>query len=276
MMKRLRNIFLTIFIVAISLLVMIGCDDTKPSDSESFGSLEIDLSEKEGYSFTDQFEIKAYGSNNKSFAIEITRDELPYKIVNLSAGAWNLELYAIYQSNISLCVDSCSSYIFDNNTSKVLFIDHCPYKDYETISIPDGVFTIPGASFMGCEKLKEITIPKTVSSIGDYAFSQCTSLKSITIPDSVTSIGINAFFNCNSLSEIIIGRGISTIKDYTFSNCGCNAKVFIPDTVTVIEEKAFSGIDRYTYEICIDKEKDSIKGAPWGAKNATVKWKGEF
>ena len=30
------------------------------------------------------------------------------------------------------------------------------------------------------------------------------------------------------------------------------------------------------YEIYIDKEKDSIKGAPWGAKNATVKWKGEF
>ena len=64
-MKRLRDIFLTIFIVAISLFVMIGCDDTKPSDSESFGSLEIDLSEREGYYFTDQFEIKAYGSNNK-------------------------------------------------------------------------------------------------------------------------------------------------------------------------------------------------------------------
>ena len=57
---------------------------------------------------------------------------------------------------------------------------------------------------------------------------------------------------------------------------GCNAKVFIPETVTVIEEHAFSGIDRYTYEIYIDKEKDSIKGAPWGAKNATVKLKGEF
>ena len=44
----------------------------------------------------------------------------------------------------------------------------------------------------------------------------------------------------------------------------------IPSSVKTIDEEAFVMCPLSNIEI--DKQKDSIPGAPWGAKDAVVKW----
>ena len=65
--------------------------------------------------------------------------------------------------------------------------------DITEVILKDGVTSIGGYAFSGCEELTSITIPDSVTSIGEYVFYGCTGLTSVTIPDSVTSIGWAAF-----------------------------------------------------------------------------------
>ena len=73
-----------------------------------------------------------------------------------------------------------------------------------SVTIPDGVTSIPSCAFRGCSGLTSIIIPDSVTSIGDWAFSDCTGLTNIIIPDRVTSIGWAAFSGCSSLESITI------------------------------------------------------------------------
>ena len=72
------------------------------------------------------------------------------------------------------------------------------------------------------------------------------------IPDSVTYIGLEAFYDCSKLERIYVPSSVEYIGGTAFFFCS-NLK-----------------------EICIDKEKDSIYGAPWCDSNVSIKWKGEF
>ena len=130
-------------------------------------------------------------------------------------------------------------------------------KSITTAEIPsevegDPVTSIGDWAFDDCSSLMSVTIGGFVTTIGKFVFSRCTNLTSVTIPDSVTSIGYGAFSGCSKLTS-----------------------VKIPDSVTTIGSSAFSWCDKLS-EICIDRPKDSISGSPWGASNATVKWRGEF
>ena len=71
-----------------------------------------------------------------------------------------------------------------------------------SVSIPDGVTTIPSYAFYGCDSIESVIIPDSVTSIGQSAFSRCSGLTSVTIPDSVTSIEQAAFQGCSGLTSI--------------------------------------------------------------------------
>ena len=128
-------------------------------------------------------------------------------------------------------------------------------KGLTEYTIPDGVTSIGGGSFAGCDQLTEIrvsagnthfksvdgilftadgktliqvpagkglteyTIPNSVTSIGNYAFYKCSSLTSVTIPNSVTSIGDEAFYYCSSLTSVTIPDSVTSIGDGPFARC---------------------------------------------------------
>ncbi len=116
-----------------------------------------------------------------------------------------------------------------------------------TVSIGNGVRTIPNYAFHDRSKLTTVTIPNSVTSIGRNAFSNCFRLTSVTIPSSVTTISGEAFYGCSGLTTInfnaenctymgsypenfvfqgctalttlTIGKDVKTIPSYAFYNC---------------------------------------------------------
>ncbi|GEM_PF-2224199 len=113
--------------------------------------------------------------------------------------------------------------------------------DITEVILKDGVTSIGGYAFSGCEELTSITIPDSVTSIGEYVFYGCTGLTSVTIPDSVTSIGWAAFYGCTGLTSITIPVSVADIGEYTFFYCTGLTSVTIPDSVMSIGRDAFKG-----------------------------------
>lgn len=93
----------------------------------------------------------------------------------------------------------------------------CP--NLETISLPNGVETIPSGAFSYCYKLSSIEIPNTVTSIGSDAFNFCTSLIEIELPSSLTTIYERAFENCKNLTTINIPQSVTEVGYGAFFGC---------------------------------------------------------
>lgn len=122
-----------------------------------------------------------------------------------------------------------------------------PQSEYE---IKSGTRGIAERAFANNTTMTSIIIPDSVEFINYYAFTGCTSLTSITIPNSVKKIWGMAFQKCTSLTSITIPNSVTSLGNWAFEDC-TNLKT-----------------------ITINKPQDSISGAPWGAKNATVVWTG--
>lgn len=86
----------------------------------------------------------------------------------------------------------------------------------------------------------------------------------------VKAIGYEAFADLTHLRTVIIENGLEFIASTAFFGCTSLTTITIPDSVKSIDQMAFGGTS--IANINIDKEKESITGAPWGAKKATVNW----
>lgn len=105
---------------------------------------------------------------------------------------------------------------------------------------------------LGSNAPSELIIPgtfdgKPVKAIGYEAFADLTHLRNVRIENGLEFIASTAFFGCTSLMTIVI-----------------------PNSIKSIDQMAFGGTS--ITNISIDKERDSISGAPWGARSAMVSW----
>ncbi len=121
-----------------------------------------------------------------------------------------------------------------------------------TVTIGNGVQTIPQRLFLQCRRLKgSLTIPSGITSIGQSAFwfAGFTQLNynAVNCSNPVTnspfqSIGIND--NGGSQCMFTIGDGVQTIPQYMFQGCSSlksnQGKLVIPSSVTSIGQHAFS------------------------------------
>ena len=142
----------------------------------------------------------------------------------------------------------------------------------ENIILPDTTPPLGNGCFYGCSSLESINLPHSITSLGIDCFCVCKSLQSIVIPNSVTSLGSECFYVCGSLSNVSFEEPcqIKELPQKCFGYCPI-IEITIPSSITTIDTTTFVGCDQLT-TIYVDKPTDSISGAPWGAKNATVIW----
>ena len=81
----------------------------------------------------------------------------------------------------------------------------CPIS---AIVIPEGVTSLSGGLFQGCENLASVTLPSSLLSIGSGAFEFCNNLRSIVLPANLTSIGSQALSSALSHVYCRFGQGV--------------------------------------------------------------------
>ena len=163
---------------------------------------------------------------------------------------------------------SIGAYAFANNPIK----SDIDFNNVETIS----AYAFSGDSAVYGDTISEL-YGKEVVKIMDSAFYKKRYLTKIDFPK-VEHISNSSFSYCTKLTDVNI-PSVRWIAGYAFQNCTSLESIEIPDT---IEEIAYNdGIHVNAFEGCsnlksiiINKPLNSVAGAPWGATNAQVLWRG--
>ena len=150
---------------------------------------------------------------------------------------YDLEFYFGPKPEGYVIPDSLKNVVIQGG-KKIIFRD-C--SSIESITLPEGITSIPWQAFKGCHALKELIIPNSVTRIDSSAFLDCTSLKSIYLPNTITEIQAGAFQGCISLESINIPESISSIEAHTFNNCSSLTNLTLPESIETIQTGAFSG-----------------------------------
>jgi len=104
-----------------------------------------------------------------------------------------------------------------------------------SVTIGQGITTIPRIAFYQCGFLTKIHIPNTVTTIKDQAFMQIGRNQKIVIPSSVTTIEYNAFRSSWEDAFYFCGNSIPTIGEYAFFQQN-SAKTYYLSTITDISQ----------------------------------------
>ncbi len=123
------------------------------------------------------------------------------------------------------------------------------------VLLPNSVTTIGNGAFEDCQDLPNLSLPGTVASLGAYAFWRCAGLTNIFVPGSITqwplvsevtgpyplppALGSWAFRDCTNLTTVTIGSGVSSIPPYAFLGCVGLNTVLLPNSVVRIGNGAF-------------------------------------
>ncbi|MFI3322885.1 MAG: leucine-rich repeat protein, partial [Rikenellaceae bacterium] len=108
--------------------------------------------------------------------------------------------------------------------------------------VMDGVTSVGGSAFRGCDALTSVTM-NSVTSVDGSAFEDCTALTSVTM-NSVTSVGDSAFRGCYKLTSVTMNR-VTSVGNYAFYNCDALTSVTM-NSVTSVEGNAFEDCDALT------------------------------
>lgn len=117
------------------------------------------------------------------------------------------------------------------------------FKDCEkldSITLHEGLITIPNDFMYNCTKLKGIEFPSTVTEIGYRAFYN-TGIKEVTINSGITTIRSNVFSDCKNLKKAVINSVPETWENYIFSGCTALEDVTLNNDITVIPYRTFYG-----------------------------------
>lgn len=163
---------------------------------------------------------------------------------------------------------SIGAYAFANNPIK----SDIDFNNVETIS----AYAFSGDSAVYGDTISEL-YGKEVVKIMDSAFYKKRYLTKIDFPK-VEHISNSSFSYCTKLTDVNI-PSVKWIASYAFQNCTSLESIEIPDTIEEISynnglaTNAFEGCSNLK-SIIINKPLNSVAGAPWGATNAQVLWRG--
>ena len=247
------------------------------------GSQETPMDTVYGYSLS--------GCSNEKLVIRVYVKDGVTELGNAPFGATNATV-ELYNTSGNIVGESLGTlYKGDTNI------------DFEQIPNAEVITAIRNSAFEGCTNLKLTSLPPKLKQIGTKAFKDCSNIKITNIPENVASIGEAAFINCTSLKEVSTSAKTKiTLYQNAFRNCSNLNKLIISNmtygdrwdlyyicnctNLTELQlgsqEAPMDTVYKYSLSGCSNEKlvikvyvKDgvtSIGNAPWGAKNATVKY----
>ena len=131
-----------------------------------------------------------------------------------------------------------------------------------SISIPDGVTSLPSSCLRACDNLHHVKLPANLASMGSdcfyysdlydvdipgtlqtipyEAFESNVNLKTVTLHEGLVNIGQEAFYGCASIEKITLPSTVRSISSYGFQSCSKLADVELNEGLETIEYYAFS------------------------------------
>ena len=202
-----------------------------------------------GYDFVDEDLIESIKAMSNVTNLTFADSVSNFDNWPTTNGSWKLE---------SLTIGDGVSTIPYNSFS------HC--KDLTTVTLGDGVSTISSYSFWECTFLTNVTLGDGITKIEDWAFAGCRSLKEIVIPNSVKTIESNAFLYNEALTSLILGDRLETIGSLAFAGLFSLKEIVFPKNLKSIGDGSFVAC-RLLEEIVIP---DSVEYIGRGAFNGCV------
>ena len=112
-----------------------------------------------------------------------------------------------------------------------------------SVTIPDGVTTLPSNCFYDCNNLHEVNLPNFLTSMGSSCFSYC-DLYQMHFPATLRGVSDYCFSYNKNLTKILFEDGPTYVGYYSFSNCerlGESEPVVFPGTMRVVYDYGFRG-----------------------------------
>ncbi len=162
-------------------------------------------------------------------------DNIHWEITEDTVAGWDLAQSVPYQLTLT------GSGKMDFGTGKAPWYEHGYSPTITSISMEEGITTIPNGAFYECASLKSITLPDSVTSIGASAISKCSLLETVNCGAGLKSIGAQAFLENPSLTSVRLQEGVETIERYAFGKCLKLKNIVLPDSVKTLGESCFSG-----------------------------------
>ncbi|MBE7080299.1 MAG: leucine-rich repeat domain-containing protein [Clostridiales bacterium] len=131
----------------------------------------------------------------------------------------------------------------DLSVTSVSKIGKGAFKDcvkLTTLTLPEGLETIPARMAQGCKALTDVSIPNSVKEIGKFAFENCSKLQALNLSNNVQTIGKGMASYCYNLSEVTLSSALTEISQGAFKHCTSLKEISIPDSITKIAKNAFN------------------------------------
>lgn len=110
-----------------------------------------------------------------------------------------------------------------------------------SVTIPDGVTTLPYNCFYDCNNLHVVNLPHFLNKMGSYCFDYC-DIYEITLPGTLEGVSEYCFGNNKNLTKVNFAEGNGYIGYYAFQSCerlGESEPVVLPSTMKIIYEYGF-------------------------------------
>lgn len=152
----------------------------------------------------------------------------------------------------ALYIDGCLIAVNKAAPAKFVFKDKVPTrllaagafsnaKQLKSITLPEGIHTIPVTCFYKCATLTEVVIPESVTSVERMAFAECEQLAVATLPQHLETLGIGAFYMCRNLKQQTLSDQLKGIPTACFLRCSSFNSITLPQNLEIIGDGAFAG-----------------------------------
>lgn len=144
------------------------------------------------------------------------------------------------------------------------------YANKTVLSLPNGIETIEKHGLANTH-FRTIELPDSITEIGEWGISTNILLKSIKLSKNINAIPVAAFSGNMGLKELTIPASVISINMLAFMLCFSLETVTFLGTPTYIDTTAFESCSDLT-TINVPWSEGEVKGAPWGATNATINY----